>query len=394
MTVREQRIQLAESRILSGGREGDRGAGLDDVPAEPAERRAAGAFDAVRARPVRGCDDELVALEEPDRARVGVDQAWRLRDDLVEDGGRIELAREQSARACQLFGDRSTAALRVEDLGSSQRVARRVGEKPCDLELVFGERPLFAEEDDQLRLPDTARVVDGDRQEGRVAVRCRHSAPLGRQASVACERRDGDHAPVSCLSPRPLVRVDAAREEIGERRRQLLAADRLESLPGEDRHHCQVARQRLRCGQCHRLQRRPARESRSEQRRDPQQGTLDAASGRLRDVAVERPGLGASSVPSEREADEQPQHTRCRYRRLPHECGAERAGERLSRGDHWAVQIIESECGDRFGLLSFPASSVIAPCCKDGPDGPLSLRKTPSSLRATGRCKPRGAYLA
>ena len=97
---------------------------------------------------VRRADDELVALEHADRARVGMHEVGRLLHDLVENRGRVELGREEPAGARQLLRERARALLAFEQLASLERAARRVGEMMSELEVVVRERPLVREQDD------------------------------------------------------------------------------------------------------------------------------------------------------------------------------------------------------------------------------------------------------
>ena len=136
-------------------------------PARPTERRRPRASrrrgSASRAQPPRlplgRRDDELVAVEEPEGGGVGVDERRRLLHDLVEDGRRVELAREQPARARQLLREGARAALGLEQLAPLERAARRVGEMAGELEIVVAERPLLGEEDEDEPATGVARRV-------------------------------------------------------------------------------------------------------------------------------------------------------------------------------------------------------------------------------------------
>ena len=142
-----------------------------------------------------GADDELVVLEHADRARVGVHELRRLLDDLVENRGRVELGREQAARARQLLRERPRAPLRLEQLAALERAARRVGEVARELEVVFGEDALLREEDDD---EAAAPRVAATRRAPRAARDSRLAppplAPRRGKALVVGERRRREHA--------------------------------------------------------------------------------------------------------------------------------------------------------------------------------------------------------
>ena len=69
-------------------------AALDDLTGELADRRRPRAERRLRLLAVGSADDELVAVEQADGGRVRAYELRRLRDDLLQDRVRIELARE------------------------------------------------------------------------------------------------------------------------------------------------------------------------------------------------------------------------------------------------------------------------------------------------------------
>ena len=138
--------------------------------------------------PGRGGDDELVVLDDPDRARVGVHELRCLLHDLVEDRGRVELGREQPAGAGQLLRERTGAALRLEELAALERAARRIGEVARELEVVVGEDALLREEDGDEAARLVPRRLDGDGEERLVAVRSAAARHVVRKPLVVRER--------------------------------------------------------------------------------------------------------------------------------------------------------------------------------------------------------------
>ena len=144
----EHRVEAAQALVVACLREGDRRARLEDVAREPAAGRAPRAERGLRALSVRRRDDELLPVEQAEGSGLGVDERRRLLHDLVEHRGRIELAREQPARARQLLRERAGAALGLEQLAPLERAARRVGEMAGELEVVVAERALLGEEDE------------------------------------------------------------------------------------------------------------------------------------------------------------------------------------------------------------------------------------------------------
>ena len=145
----EHRVEAAQTLVVARVREGDRRPRLEDVAGEPASGRAPGAERCLRTLAVGRRDDELLPVEQAERAGLGVDERRRLLHDLVEDGRRIELAREQPARARQLLRERAGPALGLEQLATLERAARRIGEMARELEVVVAERALLGEEDER-----------------------------------------------------------------------------------------------------------------------------------------------------------------------------------------------------------------------------------------------------
>ena len=85
---------------------------LDDVADEPGRRRRAGAERVDLAQARRRTNDDLVALEHPDRGAVGVEQVDGVSHATVEDVVRVELARQVTpARASRCASCRERRSL-------------------------------------------------------------------------------------------------------------------------------------------------------------------------------------------------------------------------------------------------------------------------------------------
>src|SRR5262249_60689536 len=91
---------------------------------------------------------ELVVFEQTDDGCIGADQCRGLGNDLVEDGRRIELGREQGARSGQLLRKPACAALALVELAPLQCPACRSGEVARQLEVVVAETAGYREGED------------------------------------------------------------------------------------------------------------------------------------------------------------------------------------------------------------------------------------------------------
>src|SRR5439155_807810 len=81
--------------------------GLVDVADEAARHRHSRADEFLDAVAARGRQHELVAFEDPDRARVGAEERRRVLDDFVQHRVRVELGGEQAAGARELLRERA-----------------------------------------------------------------------------------------------------------------------------------------------------------------------------------------------------------------------------------------------------------------------------------------------
>ena len=168
--VRERRPASAPGRRRPPGRA---------VDGEPRAGHRRGGRAADRA------DDELVALDQLDRAGVGPEQGWRLVGELLEDRGRLELRGEEAAHAGELLRERARGALALVELAALEPAARGAREPAAELEVVVGEGPLLGEEDDDEPALLAPRRVDRDREQRPDA---REPAPLLAEAVVVVER--------------------------------------------------------------------------------------------------------------------------------------------------------------------------------------------------------------
>ena len=249
---------------------------MHDVAGQPAARRAARAECGVRSRSTGGGHDQLLALEEPERPRVGVDERRRLLDHLVEHRRRIELAREQPARACQLLGESARRTLGLEQLTAFERAARRVGEMPRELQVVFAERALLVEEDEDETSGGFARRVDRHGDQRGVAVGSCGRPHVGQQALVVGDGGRDEDAPVGgCAEERPLLLGGTPFEDAPEILREPIRPDGFEP-PARGHEDCRrAAAQSLRRCLRDRLERGRARKGLTEHRCDPVEAALD-----------------------------------------------------------------------------------------------------------------------
>src|SRR5205085_3204891 len=113
---------------------------------------------------------ELVAFEDPDRARVGAEERRRVLDDFVQHRVRVELGGEQAAGARELLRERAGAPLRLVEVAAAERAARDVSELAGELEVAVGEAALLGEADEDDTVPLRAPRLERDGEE-RLATR-------------------------------------------------------------------------------------------------------------------------------------------------------------------------------------------------------------------------------
>src|SRR5439155_199742 len=99
-------------------------------------------------------DDQLLAIEQAEGGSLRVEERRRLLHDLVEHGRRVELAREQAARARQLLRKRTGSALGLEQLASVEGPAGGVGQVARTLQ-----RPRAARWKAQAPQPSSRRAL-------------------------------------------------------------------------------------------------------------------------------------------------------------------------------------------------------------------------------------------
>src|SRR3989440_4050851 len=190
--VREHRVGADEPRIVGRALDRDRRPRLHDVAGERARGGRARAERRLRGLPLRGRDDELVLLQDADRARLGADEPRRLLDDLVEDRGGIELGREQAARPRELLRQRPRRALRLEELRSLEGAPRRSGEVARELEILVLERAALGGEDEDEPAGLAARPLEGHGEHRAAAAPGCERAPVVAEAVVVGETRSGE----------------------------------------------------------------------------------------------------------------------------------------------------------------------------------------------------------
>ena len=219
----EHRVGLQEPLVLAGVRDRDRRARLDGIAGEARCRGDARVEHVLRLLAhCRRCY-QLVALEQPDHRRVGVEQRRRLADDLVEHGGRVELGGELRAGARELLRQPAGLPLGFEQLASLERAAGGAGEVAGQLEVVVGEAPLLGEEDEHERALVGARRLDRDGQQRAGAALARDVPPLLVEALVVLELRRGEDAPVARgRAERPGRVAEALLEELHEQAREVV----------------------------------------------------------------------------------------------------------------------------------------------------------------------------
>ena len=163
--VREQRVLVREPRRLPRIRDGVRSPRLRRDPDRSAGRARAHVADPLRARAPGCADDEVVVLEQAQNRCVGVEESRRLADDLLEGRNGVELRGEEAADVGEALREGVRPPLALEELGALERAARRSGEVPREREVVVGEAPFLAEEDDDgVLLPLRADHRCGDQR--------------------------------------------------------------------------------------------------------------------------------------------------------------------------------------------------------------------------------------
>ena len=95
-----------------------RRAARQHLAGRPAGERRLLAGEQLGGLALHGAHHEAVALDEAQRARVGVQQQRGLRDDLAQHGGRVEVGGHQAADALQLLGAGAGPALGRQRLGA------------------------------------------------------------------------------------------------------------------------------------------------------------------------------------------------------------------------------------------------------------------------------------
>ena len=250
---------------------------LHDVAREPRRCGAARAERLIGARADRGIDDELVVFEQTNRARVGVHELGSLLDDFVEDRRRVELGRQQPARARQLLSERARTALGLEELAALERAAGRVREMARELEIVFREHALLVEEDDDEAARLLARRLDGHGEQRAVAVGRCGIVPASRQPLVLSQCGRGDDAPLARLPrERAVALLDSVLEHRGEPARELMPAGERQPPRVQHEHRRRRTAERFGCRLRHRVERRRARQRQSERGGDAIEAALDA----------------------------------------------------------------------------------------------------------------------
>ena len=107
MACGEQRVGVRERGVAGHIFVRDGLARLHDVAADEPGRGRALADCSVCALACRGADDEMLTLEREQRGGVGAEQSRRLLDDGRDDCIRVELGREEAARAREVLRQRA-----------------------------------------------------------------------------------------------------------------------------------------------------------------------------------------------------------------------------------------------------------------------------------------------
>ena len=197
-------------------------------------------------------------------------------DDLLEDGVRIELGRDQAAHARELLRERARAALRLVQVAALERSAHRVRELLCELEIVVGEAMLLGEADEDDAAALAARRLERHREQRLVPGLACECLPLVAEPVVLRDGRRGDHATFLRAQPEHLRGSGEPLAKAGrERRRQLEAARELQlAAARRHQHRGEVAAQRF-AGRLRRgIERRRQRERLAEHRGDAREAAL------------------------------------------------------------------------------------------------------------------------
>ena len=134
--------------------------------------------------------DQAVALDQPQRAGVGHEQRGRLRDDLAQHGGRVEVGGDQAADALQLLRAAAGAALGGQHLGALDGGGSGGRQVPGELEVLVRHGARLAPRHAEHGLRAT-RAARPDRHAERGAMTgLGHGVALGgRHAAVGRARR-------------------------------------------------------------------------------------------------------------------------------------------------------------------------------------------------------------
>ena len=221
----EHRVGLQQPLVLAGIRDRDRRARLDGVAGEPRGRGDARVEHVLAASsPIAGRGDELVAVEQADHRRVGVEQRRRLADDLVEHGGRVELGGEQRAGARELLRQR-----RGRCRSASNSSLRSSAPRAAPARLRASSRSSSVKRRSSAKKTSTSAhssvrgASTGTASSARVAALARDVPPLLVEALVVVEPRRGEHAPVARgRAQRPGRVAQALLEELHQQAREVV----------------------------------------------------------------------------------------------------------------------------------------------------------------------------
>ncbi len=213
----DHRVRLGGPRVSLRVRDRPRGARLHDVAEQPGRRRRPQLEGVARSRPAGGVDDELVALEHPDRrARTGEQAGCEPSEALEHDLG-IQLAGQLAPGAREPLRERAGAPLELVQLAALERAACRAGDMTRQLELLVGEAVLR-------RRRTRARARSRRRAAARAARRGASRSPLrrpprrGRGRSGCRRRRRATRAPSLPGRPGRAPRPARPRGSCAERR--------------------------------------------------------------------------------------------------------------------------------------------------------------------------------